>query len=72
MKSSRKSGTRGLIVCVGGECDGFRTRDPVILERRHWVAILFLMGPSNASKVTENLRNGDGGICDLAPSMLPL
>jgi len=32
-----------------------------ILERRHWAAILFLMGPSNALWLKEKLWKQDGG-----------
>ena len=49
-----------------------RTTGLDILERRHWAAILFIMGPSNALRLTEKLRKQDGGAHDFAPSMPPL
>jgi len=41
-------------------------------ERRHWAAILFLTGPPNALRLTEKLRNQDGGAHDFAPLIPPL
>jgi len=50
-------------------CDAGKGRGLDILERRHWSAILFLIGPSNALELTEKLRKQEGSAHGFAPSM---
>ena len=65
--SAQRSAMRPKFISPKSQVGAIRGLD--ILERRHWAAILFLMGQSNALLLMEKLRKQDGGAHGFAPAM---